>query len=114
MERLPDTEGHPAWLEVGPMGSLPFEVVEWDPPRRMTTRIADPDLPFGGTWSYRIKADGLGAALTIVERGEIRNPVFRCLARFVFGYSSTMDGYLRSLGGRFQAEVSPVHVSPAS
>lgn len=112
MERLPDQGGHPVWLEVGSTGSLPFEITEWDPPRRITTRIADPNLPFGGTWTYGIEADSQGSVLTIVERGKIRNPVFRCLARFLFGYSSTMDGYLGSLGGRFSREVSPEHVTP--
>jgi hypothetical protein len=61
------------------------------------TRVADPDQPFGGTWTFDIGPDSGGARLTITERGEVYNPVFRFIARFVFGYTATIEGYLRSL-----------------
>lgn len=109
MERLPDRNGHAAWLEVGQTGSLPYEVVEWDPPRRLAVRIDDPSLPFGGTWTYTIEPAGGGTDFTIVERGTIRNALFRALARFVFGYHSTLDGYLRALGTRLGEEPTPEH-----
>jgi hypothetical protein len=35
--------------------------------------------------------------LRITEHGEIYNPIFRALARFVFGYESTMIAYLDAL-----------------
>ena len=41
--------------------------------------------------------DGEGSTVTITERGEIYNPVFRSLARFMFGYTSTMDKTLDAL-----------------
>lgn len=41
------------------------------------------------------------------EEGEIYNPIFRCLARFVFGYTSSLESYLKSLGGKFGEEVTP-------
>jgi hypothetical protein len=102
VERLPDRNGGPAWRETDKHGQvLPLEVIEWDPPRKLVGRINDPKLPFGGTWTYEIAlADG-GCALTITENGEIYNPIFRFMARFVFGYSATMEGYLRSLGKKY-------------
>jgi hypothetical protein len=39
--------------------------------------------------------------VTITESGEIYNPVFRFMARFVFGYDSTMAGYLGALSRKF-------------
>jgi hypothetical protein len=39
--------------------------------------------------------------LTITERGQISNPVFRFMARYVFGYHATMQEYLASLGRKF-------------
>ena len=79
-------------------------------PRRYATRIADEELAFGGTWSFEIEpADG-GSQLTITENGEVKTAFFRAMARFAFGYHSTMDSYLRALGRRFGEEVEPVHV----
>jgi hypothetical protein len=35
--------------------------------------------------------------VTITERGEIRNPIFRAVARYVFGYGATMEAFLDEL-----------------
>ena len=110
MERLPDRDGRPMWLEVGQTGSLPYAVVEWTPPSRLALRIEDPDLPFGGTWTYVVEPAEAGALLTVTEQGTIRNALFRALSRFVFGHHSTLDGYLRSLGKRFGEETAPEHL----
>ncbi len=113
VERLPDRDGHPVWLEVGPTGELPYEVTAMDPPRRMTTRIAAPDLPFSGSWDYEVVPAPGGARLTITERGTIHNGLFRFLARFLFHYHSTLDGYLKALGTRLDTPVVPEHVPAA-
>jgi hypothetical protein len=72
------------------------------------TRIADPDLPFGGSWTYEIRAaeDG-GSVVVITEDGEVRNPIFRFVSRFLFGHTATLDGYLRALGRKFSEDVTP-------
>jgi uncharacterized protein YndB with AHSA1/START domain len=99
---LPASGGKPAWRETDGHGQvLPMEVTEWMPPARMAVRIADPNLPFGGTWTYEIESAEGGSALRITEDGEIYNPIFRFMARFVFGYTATMDDYLKALGVRF-------------
>src|SRR4051812_37752358 len=33
---------------------VPVEIVESQPPARLVSRIADPALPFGGTWTYLV------------------------------------------------------------
>ncbi len=66
------------------------------------TRIADPDLPFGGTWTFELAPEAGGTRLTITERGEIRNPIFRTMSRFVFGYGATMETFLAELRARVQ------------
>lgn len=95
----PRGPGGPAWVEISRRGErLPLETVQSIPPRTFVARIADPNLPFGGIWTYEIApADG-GSTLTITERGEIYNPLFRFMARFVFGYTATMEAYLGALG----------------
>jgi uncharacterized protein YndB with AHSA1/START domain len=112
VEMLPDRDGRPVWKEISRRGALTLEVVEWKPPERLVGRIADPDLPFGGTWTYEIAGTNGGSTLTITERGEIYNPLFRFLARAVFGYHATMEAYLRALGKKFGEDVTPVP-SPA-
>ena len=69
------------------------EVVERVPPTKLVTKIVG-ETQFGGTWTIDIAPTTNGSRMTITERGEIYNPVFRALARFVFGYTSTMDSCL--------------------
>jgi uncharacterized protein YndB with AHSA1/START domain len=96
--RLPPHRGRPSWREVDSGGdAMTFEVIEEVPGRRLVTRIADKNLPFGGTWTYELVPSGRGTQLTIIEDGRIENPFFRCIARFVLGYRATMDQYLASL-----------------
>src|SRR5229473_1031918 len=47
------------------------------------------------------------SSLRIREDGEIYNPLFRFLARFFFGYTGTIDAYLKSMAKKF-GEQSPV------
>lgn len=102
VERLPDRDGRTTWRETGRFGATTFELVEAQPPRRLVARIADPDLPYGGTWTYVVEPVDDGATrLTITEDGEIHNPFYRFMARFVFGYHATMETYLQDLGRRF-------------
>ena len=105
VEPLPDHEGRARWREIG-SDAITYELVADEPPVRRVVRIADPDLPFGGTWTYALAADGEGCRLTITEDGEVRNPLFRFLARYAFGHGGTMEAYLRALGRRFEEDVS--------
>lgn len=110
VERLPDLNGHAVWAEISRQGRMPYEVTVSEPPNQMVLRIVDDKLPFGGTWTYEIAAteDG-GSTLTITENGEIYNPIFRFMARFIFGYHGTMETYLKDLGRKFGEEpvISP-------
>ena len=108
IKRLPDKDGLPAWVETSGFGEMPLYVELSDPTRRLVCRISDPKLPFGGTWTYVITpADG-GSTLRITEDGEIRPALFRFMSRFLFGYTSTMETYLKNLGRHFGEVVSPV------
>lgn len=100
VERLPDRNGYPVWIEHGRSGRLTLAVERMDAPRVLVGRIADPDLPFGGTWTYELTPEPGGSRLRITEDGEIYNPLFRFMARFIFGYESTIRGYMTSLETR--------------
>jgi hypothetical protein len=100
VESLPAVHGEPSWRETDFHGNaIPYEVVESKAPERLVTRIANPSLPFGGTWTYEISpaSDGI-TVLRITEQGEIYNPIFRFVSRFFMGYARTQDQYLRDLG----------------
>jgi uncharacterized protein YndB with AHSA1/START domain len=113
VERVADLNGHPVWLHTGKRWSAPMEVTEMIPPRRFTLRIADPKLPFGGTWTYELAAADGGTTVTITENGEVGNPLMRFLSRVVFGQTSTLDGYLQALGRKFGETVTPGPGVPA-
>ena len=91
-----DLKNYSAWW---PENELNVEVVEAVPPSKFVTRIVG-ESAFGGTWTMEIVPAPGGARLTITERGEIYNPVFRALARFVFGYTSSMESCLEAAAKR--------------
>lgn len=70
-------------------------VVESVPPKKLVTKIVG-ETQFGGTWTWEITPTSNGSRMTITERGEIYNVVFRTLAKYVFGYTSTMDSFLEA------------------
>jgi polyketide cyclase/dehydrase/lipid transport protein len=101
VKRLPDHEGLPSWVEMTGAGAIPLETVTSQAPAKLVVRIADRKLPFGGTWTYAITGAPEGSELRITEDGEVYNPIFRFMSRFVFGYSATIEGYLKSLAKKF-------------
>ena len=104
---LPDEGGRKRWWEEDTHGQkITFELVEDAPPRRLAVRIADRGLPFGGTWTFEIASHGGGSELRISEDGEIYNVIFRFMARFIFGYSGSIETYLRDLGAKFGEPVN--------
>ena len=88
---------HLQWRERGSDGTIAFEAQESEPPRRLVTRITDKTLPFGGAWTFTLQPVDGGTKLTITENGEVYNPLFRVMSRFVFGHTATIDRYLADL-----------------
>lgn len=103
VEVLPSVDGRARWIEVSGGDRIAMEQAAVTAPHRLVTRITDPDLPFGGTWTFDLAAEGAGTRLTITERGEIHNPIFRAVARFVFGYGATMETFLDELATHLAA-----------
>lgn len=111
MDRVPGRDRE-TWSQRDKYGDeLPIEVIESEPSRRLVTRIAGEDLPFSGTWTHELTTSVTGTTLTITEEGEIHNPLFRLMARFVIGHHSTLDAYLEALAGRFGEEPDIEHPS---
>ena len=102
VEPLPDQNGLTTWREKWKDGKLVvMERTLFEPERKLQTRIANTDPPFGGTWTFELSLRGEGSELRITEDGFVSNTLFRFLARFVFGYTSSMESFLRQLGAKF-------------
>jgi uncharacterized protein YndB with AHSA1/START domain len=99
VEMLGMTSGHVRFREHAGTGAVTYDVVEDVPGRKLVTRIADRNLGYSGAWTYQIMPDGNGTMLTIIENGEVSNPLFRFLSRHVFGHTGTMEKYLEALKG---------------
>jgi uncharacterized protein YndB with AHSA1/START domain len=127
VEILPsDANGRMMFREHG-SDAVTYRVETSEPPRRRVVRIADASLPYGGTWTYEVtpaaaspaqdggigvRADGAPLTqITITERGEVYNPIFRFMSRFVFSHHATIDAYLTALGKRVGESVTPETVS---
>jgi hypothetical protein len=109
IDLLPLRDGRPSYREKSRHGAITYIVVEEVPGQRLVTKIADEDLPFGGTWTIELSPRDTETTVRITERGEVKNPFFRFMARFVFGYTGTMEAYLRDLAAKFgeQATLKP-------
>ena len=97
LERVPDKNGMPAWIEDAGGMTIPMRFERMEPPSLLVARIDSTALPFGGTWTYRIAPAPGGSDLTITEDGEVDNVIFRFMSRFVFGHHATMDAFIGGL-----------------
>jgi uncharacterized protein YndB with AHSA1/START domain len=100
VEMLPAPEGRAAWREHEGGSRISYETVEAVPPRRLVTRITDRNLPFGGRWEFDVRPAAGGSDVTITEHGEVYNPIFRLISRYVLGHTATIDAYLGALQRR--------------
>jgi uncharacterized protein YndB with AHSA1/START domain len=102
VERVPDSAGKTRFREVGGDGTILYEVETAVPNERLVTRIADPSLPFGGSWTYELIPRGDSTTLRITEDGEVYNPIFRFVSRFIMGHTATIEKYLADVRQYFE------------
>jgi hypothetical protein len=106
VERLADRDGREVWREIYEHGSpITLETAESVAPLRLVRTINDEGGPFSGRWEYDIKADATGgSSLTITERGEVPNPFFRFVSRFLIGHTYFMERFQKDLAAKFGEE----------
>jgi hypothetical protein len=116
--RLTDFSGYPAWrsdvksvnvrsavewVEVNDRGdSLPLKIITLDAGQRLVTQIEGQNLPFGGGWEFRLKNNGDSTSVTITENGEVYNPLFRFVSKFIMGHNATLKKYAGFLENSFR------------
>jgi uncharacterized protein YndB with AHSA1/START domain len=101
IELLPDSEGKTRFRETGGDGTILYEVESAVPNQRIVTQIADRSLPFGGSWTYELIPRGDSTTLRITENGEVYNPIFRFVSRFVMGHTRTIETYLKDVSKHY-------------
>jgi hypothetical protein len=72
------------------------------------------DEPFGGTWVYTLEPQANETLVTITEHGEVYNPVFRFIAKYIMGHTRTIDTYLVNLAKKFGRDVVPIDATPVA
>jgi hypothetical protein len=98
-EPIPGPSGRRQWRETDTHGqTIAYEAVERQAPSLLKTRIITANLPYSGTWTLNLNPMNGSTLLRITEEGEVYNPVFRFVSRFVIGQTRTIETYLRDLG----------------
>jgi hypothetical protein len=110
--QITSAQGAPLeWKETASYGTLSFAMDLANPPHRVATRITDTSQGFGGGWTYEIANDASGSVVTITENGEVNNPLFRFMSKYVFGQYKSLDTYAKDLGRHFGETVQPERVT---
>lgn len=105
-ENIKDAGGKNLLRETSPSGeTITYEISNQNPPSSLTRRIATENLPYSGTWTFSLQPRDGGTLLRVTEDGEVYNPVFRFVSRFILGHTKTIDTYLRALGKSTGQEV---------
>lgn len=92
VEKLPN-DSREVWQETDRHNEkIAYATVYSEPGHRLDRRIVS-KLPYGGQWSLQLTQLEHGCQLTITEHGEIYNVFFRVMAKYVFGYESSMKQF---------------------
>ncbi|MBL9031097.1 MAG: SRPBCC family protein [Phycisphaerae bacterium] len=87
------------WTEHAKGGPLRLHMVRETPDASIEIRIDDKGQPFGGTWTIEFSPEGQGARIRVTERGFVKLPPFRLVAKFVIGHRAALVAYLKDLSG---------------
>jgi hypothetical protein len=95
---LPSENGAPCWAETQSSMTMPLCADEREVPTKQVVRIADPKLPFGGTWTYLLEPAGANATkVTITEQGTTGPAMWRFVGHYVLGEDGSIKQYLGDL-----------------
>lgn len=87
------------WREYYSYGEvLTFKQVEMDSLNFLKTKIADENIPFGGSWEITLQNSEKGNIhLKIVENGKVYDPFFRFINTFFMDQKATMNTFVTDL-----------------
>lgn len=113
VEAGPEIDGRPTWYEYcTPRMKVQLQFVEFEPKKRLVSRLVGENLPIFGAWEYEfVPGEQEGTVLTITESDKIYHPLFRFFSRFAFPHHAAMDVFLIALSRYFGCEGVPEHLS---
>jgi uncharacterized protein YndB with AHSA1/START domain len=85
------------WREETDQGSMMYVYTETVPSRRLVSHVTDEDATFGGTWTFELAPAEARTRLKITENGFINPAIFRPLAKYAWGYDTTMRAFVADL-----------------
>jgi uncharacterized protein YndB with AHSA1/START domain len=95
---LAPENGAQCWAEVQSGMTMPLCADVREEPSRQVVRIADPKLPFGGSWTYVLEPSGENATkVTITEHGTTGPAMWRFVGHYVIGEDGSIKQYLNDL-----------------
>jgi hypothetical protein len=95
---LPSQNGATCWAEVESGMTMPLCADVREAPVRQVVRIADPKLPFGGTWTYVLEPVGENATkVTITENGTTGPAMWRFVDHYILHEDGEIKQYLGDL-----------------
>jgi hypothetical protein len=92
------------WTETTTNGTLSFESEIAKPNALFHSKIVNQNLPFGGSWTYELVPDNGSTRLTITEHGEVYNPIFRFMSKYVFGHEATLKKFGQDLSKKINSK----------
>jgi hypothetical protein len=88
----------PCWAEIQSSMTMPLCADVREEPTRQVVRIADPKLPFGGTWTYVLEPAGADSTkVTITEHGTTGPAMWRFVGHYFMGEDGSIKQYLSDL-----------------
>jgi hypothetical protein len=97
VEDIARSEGATTYVEIADGDRIAYRLTEPERDTRFVATIIDDTLPFGGAWTITLAPEGAATRVRIREDGDVRDPLYRFFARYVFGHTSSMEAYLDSL-----------------
>jgi uncharacterized protein YndB with AHSA1/START domain len=111
VESAASPNSKPRWKETMADGMVvTMEERSIEPVQKLVVDIADPELPFGGTWTYQLSPTANGSRLQITEDGFVTPPLYRFFMIFM-DPAATMTKYMTFLGRKLGETVTPQAVN---
>jgi hypothetical protein len=98
VKMLPSEDGHTCWEETSSFGKMPLCEVLAAAPSTRIVRIADPNLPYGGLWTYELSpglapTDPNSTILKITENGFTGPWFYRFVGHYIFQEDTQIKRY---------------------
>jgi hypothetical protein len=99
VERLPDDGAGARFREISGKGAVTYRIESSRAPTEFRVRVDDEALPVGGWRSYSLASSEFGTELTVIETGEVYNPVFQLISEYAYTPIISIEGLMSAMRG---------------